>query len=51
MSKTVISADQHEPAEMTNPQNLKILTKRHNDEKLAIALLIVGTGLTADHFW
>ena len=27
--------------------NLKMFTERHNDEKLAITLLIVGTGLTA----
>ena len=32
-------------------QNLKILTKKHNDEKLAITFLIVGTGLIAYHFW
>ena len=31
--------------------NLKILTKKHNDEKLAIIVLIVGTGLIAYHFW
>ena len=28
---------------------LKILTKKHNDEKLAIALLITGGGLIAYH--
>ena len=31
--------------------NLKRLTERHNDEKLAITLLIVGTDLVAYHFW
>ena len=31
--------------------NLKILTEKHNDEKLAIIVLIVGTGLIAYHFW
>ena len=48
--KAVISADRHEPAEITIPHNLKILTKRRNDEKLAITLLIVGTGLITCHF-
>ena len=40
--KTVIPAARH---------NLKILNEKHNDEKLAITLLIVGTGLIAYHFW
>ena len=31
--------------------DLKMLTKKHNDEKLAITLLIVGSGLIAYHFW
>ena len=44
--KTVIPAAQHDP-----PHNLKMLTEKHNDEKLAITLLIVGTGLIAYHFW
>ena len=44
--KIVISAVQHNP-----PHNLKMLTEKHNDEKLAIKILIVGTGLIADHFW
>ena len=29
----------------------KMLTEKHDDEKLVIALLIVGTGLIAYHFW
>ena len=29
--------------------NLKMLTEKHNDEKLAITLLIVGDGLIAYH--
>ena len=29
----------------------KMLTEKHDDEKLAITLLIVGSGLTAYHFW
>ena len=38
----VIPVAQHD-----QPHNLKMLTEKHNDEKLAITLLIVGTGLTA----
>ena len=49
--KTVISADRHEPAEITIPHNLKMVIERYNDEKLAITLLIVRTGLIAYHFW
>ena len=49
--KTVISADRHEPAEILIPHNLNMLTKKYNDEKLAITLLIVETGLIAYHFW
>ena len=30
--------------------NPKMLTENHNDEKLVIALLIVGTGLITYHF-
>ena len=33
------------------PDNTKMLTKKHNDEKLVITLLIVGSGLIAYHFW
>ena len=42
----VISAVQHNP-----PHNLKILTEKHNDEKIAIMILIVGAGLISYHFW
>ena len=31
--------------------DLKMLTEKHNDEKLAITFLIVGAGLIAYHFW
>ena len=31
--------------------SLRMLTEKHNDEKLAITFLIVGTGLIAYHFW
>ena len=44
--KIVIPAVQHDP-----PHNLKMLTEKHNHEKLAITLLIVRTGLIAYHFW
>ena len=41
--KTVIPAVRHD--------NRKMLTEKHNDEKLPITLLIVGAGLIAYHFW
>ena len=31
--------------------NPKMLTEKHNDEKLTITRLIAGAGLIADHFW
>ena len=40
-SKTVIP---------TVPHDLKFLTEKHNDEKLAITFFIVGGGLIAYHF-
>ena len=40
--KIVIPAARHD---------LKMLTEKHNDEKLAITFLIVGAGLIAYHFW
>ena len=48
---TVIPAARLDPVGTTIPHNLKMLTKKHNDEKLAITLLIVGAGLIAFHFW
>ena len=51
VSSTVIYAARHESVGTTIPHNLKMLTEKHNDEKLAITLLIVGTGLIAYHFW
>ena len=36
---------------MAQDDNLRMLTEKHNDEKLAITFLIVGTGLIAYHFW
>ena len=41
--KIVIPAARHD--------NPKMLTEKHNYEKLVIALLIVGAGLIAYHFW
>ena len=38
-------------AQHVPPYNLKILTEKHNDEQLAIIVLIVGTGLITYHFW
>ena len=32
-------------------RDLKVLTEKHNDEKLVITLLIVGAELIAYHFW
>ena len=46
LKNVVIPAAQHD-----QPQNLKMLTEKHNDEKLAITILIVGTGLIAYQFW
>ena len=31
--------------------NSRMLAKKHNDEKLAVTLLILGTGLIVYHFW
>ena len=44
--KIMITAFQHDPL-----NNLKMLTKKHNDEKLAITILTVEVGLLAYHFW
>ena len=44
--KIVIPAVQYDPL-----RNLRMLTKKHTDEKLAITLLIVGVGLIAYRFW
>ena len=36
---------------MAEDDNLRMLTEKHNDEKLAITFLIVWAGLIAYHFW
>ena len=51
MPNTVIPAARPDPVETTIPHNLKMLTEKHNDGKLAINILIVGAGLLAYHFW
>ena len=48
---TVIPVAQHDPVGTTIPRKLKMPTKKDNDEKLAITILIVETGLIAYHFW
>ena len=49
--KIVIPAAQHDLVGATRPHNLKMLTEKHNDEKLTITILIVGAGFIAYHFW
>ena len=42
------------PPEIVIPtvrQDVKMLTEKHYDEKLAITFLIVGAGMIAYHFW
>ena len=43
----------HDPAGERKPYNLnlRMFTEKHNDEKLAITILIVGVGLIAYVFW
>ena len=36
---------------MSQDVNLRMLTKKYNNDKLVITFLIVGTGLIAYHFW
>ena len=31
--------------------NPKMLAEKHNDEKLAFTILIIGIGIIAYHFW
>ena len=44
MPKTVIPVARDDPVATKILHNLKMLSEEHNDEKLAITLLIVGTG-------
>ena len=43
----------HDPVEGRRPYNLnlRMLPEKHNDEKLAITILIVWFGLIAYNFW
>ena len=41
---------QHDPEEGRRPFNLRMLTEKHNGEKLTITIPIVGVGLIAYHF-
>ena len=43
----------HDPVRGRRPYNLnlRMLTEKHNDEKLAITVIIMGVGLIAYHFW
>ena len=50
MPKIVIPVARQDPVGATKLHNLKMLTENHNDEKLTITLLVVGTGLIAYHF-
>ena len=45
------SIKDHLAAHHEQTDDQKMLTKKHNDEKLASTLLIVGPGLIAHHFW
>ena len=47
LKNIAISVVRHDPVGTPIPHNLKMLTEKHNDEKLAITLLIVRTGLIA----
>ena len=47
MNSTDEPVKNHLAAQHDNP---KMLTKKHNDEKLAITFLIMATGLIAYHF-
>ena len=44
--KIMIPKVQQDPS-----HNLTKLTEKHNDDKLVITPLIVGTGLISYHFW
>ena len=50
MFKAVASAERHDLVGTTILHSLKMLTEKQNDEKLAIILLIVGSGLIASYF-
>ena len=49
--KIVMPVARHDSVVVKKLHNLKMLTEKHNDEKLVITLLILGAGLIACHFW
>ena len=49
MPKKIVT--RRDPVGETIPHNLKKLTEKHNDKKLAITILIAVTWLIAYHFW
>ena len=49
--KIVIPTAPHDSVGATIPHTLKVLTKKRNNEKLAITLLIAETDLIVYHFW
>ena len=52
--RVIIEKGTDEPAKdrlAIQHENLKMLTEKHNDDKIAIRFLIVGAGLIAYHFW
>ena len=50
-TELVISGVQHDSVGATIPYNLKMLTEKHHNGKIAITILIVGAGLIAYDFW
>ena len=49
-SNTVIPTTRYDPVARAILHNLKMLSEKHNDEKLAITAMIVGARLIAYHF-
>ena len=41
----------NKPIPAVRHDNWKIITEKHNNEKLVLTLLIVAAGLIAYHFW
>ena len=48
--KIVIPALRNDPVRVTKLHNLKMLTEKHNDDKLTIIFLIMGARMIAYHF-
>ena len=45
--KKVIPVARHDPVGAARSHKLRMFTEKHNDEKVAITILIVGAGLIA----